>query len=79
VNLESTYDCEGSQWTVPAKFTYSKVTRVGDQLVSWAAGARYYFEAPDSGPEWGLRFVFHAVLPALSLLLQAHALRNRGG
>jgi len=63
VNLESTYDWENSQWTVPANFTYSKVTRVGDQLVSWAAGARYYFEAPDSGPEWGLRFVFTLLYP----------------
>jgi hypothetical protein len=63
VNLESTYDWKGSQWTVPANFTYSKVTRVGDQLVSWAAGARYYFEAPDSGPEWGLRFVFTLLYP----------------
>jgi len=63
VNLESTYDWKGSQWTVPANFSYSKVTRVGDQLVSWAAGARYYFEAPDSGPEWGLRFVFTLLYP----------------
>ena len=36
VNLESSYDWENSQWTVPANFAYSKVTRVGDQLVSWA-------------------------------------------
>ena len=63
VNLESTYDWENSQWTVPANFTYGKVTRVGDQLVSWAAGARYYFEAPDSGPEWGLRFAFTLLYP----------------
>ena len=63
VNFESSYDWESSQWTVPANFTYSKVTRVGDQLVSWAAGARYYFEAPNSGPEWGLRFVFTLLYP----------------
>lgn len=63
VNFESSYDWENSQWTVPANFTYSKVTRVGDQLVSWAAGARYYFEAPDSGPEWGLRFVVTLLYP----------------
>jgi hypothetical protein len=63
VNLESTYDWENSQWSVPANITYSKVTRIGDQLVSWAAGARYYFEAADSGPEWGLRFVFTLLYP----------------
>ena len=63
VNFESSYDWESSQWTVPVNLTYSKVTHAGDQLVSWAAGARYYFEAPDAGPEWGLRFVFTLLYP----------------
>jgi hypothetical protein len=63
VNLESTYDWENEQWTVPVNFGYSKVTRIGDQLVSWAAGGRYYVEAPDSGPEWGVRFVLTLLYP----------------
>jgi hypothetical protein len=63
VNLESSYDWESSQWTVPANFTYSKVARFGDQRVSWVAGARYYFEGPDSAPEWGLRFGLTLLYP----------------
>jgi hypothetical protein len=63
VNLESTYDWENSQWTIPVNFTYSKVTRMGDQRLSWAAGARYYVEAPDVGPSWGLRFVVTLLYP----------------
>lgn len=64
LNLESTYDWENEQWTIPANIGYSKVTRMGDQLVSLQGGFRYYFEAPDSGPEWGLRFVFTLLYPS---------------
>lgn len=62
-NFESSYDWEGGQWTVPFNVGYSKVFRIGDQLVSWSGGARYYFEAVDGGPEWGLRFVFTLLYP----------------
>lgn len=63
-NFESTYDWEGEQWTVPLNVMYSKVGKLGSQLVSYAGGVRYYVEAPDGGPEWGVRFV---------LTLRAHA------
>jgi hypothetical protein len=63
VNLESTYDWEHDQWTVPVNLTYSKVLKMGGQLTSLAGGARYYVEAPDGGPEWGLRFVFTLLYP----------------
>lgn len=56
--LESTYDWEGAQWTVPINVGYSKVSRIGKQLVSYQGGVRYYLEAPDGGAEWGLRFTF---------------------
>lgn len=63
VNVESTYDWEGEQWTVPLNLLYSQVLPLGKQLVSIAAGARYYVEAPDGGPEWGLRLVFTLLYP----------------
>ncbi len=63
VNFESTYDWEGAQWTAPCNVSYSQVLPLGKQLVSVAAGARYYFEAPDGGPEWGLRLVFTLLYP----------------
>ena len=62
-SLESTYDWEGGQWTVPINLGYSKVSRIGTQLVSYQGGVRYYLEAPDSGAEWGLRFTFTLLFP----------------
>ena len=61
--LESTYDWESEQWTVPLNIGYSKVSRIGKQLVSYQGGVRYYLEAPDSGAEWGLRFTFTLLYP----------------
>ena len=63
INLESTYDWEHEQWTVPVNFTYSKVTKFGNQLVSLAGGLRYYAEAPGGGPDWGARFVLTLLYP----------------
>ena len=62
-SLESTYDWEGGQWTVPLNIGYSKVSRIGTQLVSYQGGVRYYLEAPDSGAEWWLRFTFTLLFP----------------
>ena len=63
LNLESTYDWEHEQWTVPVNFTYSKVMKLGNQLISIAGGARYYVEAADGGPDWGARFVITLLYP----------------
>jgi hypothetical protein len=62
-SLESTYDWNDEQWTVPFNIGYSKVSRVGKQLVSYQGGVRYYIEAPDNGAEWGLRFTFTLLYP----------------
>jgi Putative MetA-pathway of phenol degradation len=63
VNFESTYDWEGEQWTVRVNFMYSKVTKIGGQMVSFAGGARAYLDAPENGPDWGLRFVVTLLFP----------------
>lgn len=63
VSLESTYDWENQQWTVPINVGYSKVSKIGTQLVSYQGGLRYYLEAPDSGAEWGVRFTFTLLFP----------------
>lgn len=62
-NIESTYDWEGEQWAVPLNLAYSKVSRIGKQLVSYQGGVRYYLDAPDNGPEWGLRATFTLLFP----------------
>jgi hypothetical protein len=63
VGLESTYDWENEQWTVPLNIGYSQVARIGKQLVSYQGGLRYHLEAPDNGPEWGVRFTFTLLYP----------------
>lgn len=52
---ELTYDWEAEQWTAPVNFTVSQLFKIGNQPVSFSLGARYYFDAPDGGPEWGIR------------------------
>jgi hypothetical protein len=63
INLESTYEFEGKHWTVPVNLVYSKVTKIGNQMVSFAGGARYYLESTPGGPDWGLRFVVTLLYP----------------
>lgn len=63
VNFESSYDWRGNQWTAPLNIGYSKVSKIGKQLVSYQGGVRYYVEAPDGGPEWGLRFTLTLLYP----------------
>lgn len=64
-NVESAYDWKGSQWSVPFNAGYSKVTRMGRQLVSWQGGVRYWIEAPTGGPDWGVRFTLTLLYPRM--------------
>ncbi|WP_240732338.1 MULTISPECIES: transporter [Dyella] len=63
VNIESTYDWKGKDWTVPINLMYSKVTKIGGQMISYQGGVRYYAEAPNHGPDWGLRFSLTLLFP----------------
>ncbi len=53
--LESSYDWNRGGWTVPVTVSYGQVLKLGPQLISVGAGARYYLEKPLGGHEWGLR------------------------
>lgn len=64
-NVESSYDWKGDQWSVPFNAGYSKVTRLGSQMVSWQGGVRYWFETPAGGPDWGLRFTLTLLFPRM--------------
>jgi hypothetical protein len=55
IQTESTYDWKNSRWSVPINAAVSKVTKIGDQLVSVQGGIGYWLESPDSGAD-GLRF-----------------------
>jgi hypothetical protein len=63
VNIESTYDWKGSDWNVPVNLVYSKVTKVGSQMLSYSGGVRYFVETPGEDPEWGLRLVLTLLFP----------------
>ena len=61
---ESTYDWEGSQWSVPLNLVVTKVTRIGGQLVSIGGGLRYWADVPESAPEgFGARLVVALLFP----------------
>jgi hypothetical protein len=62
LNAESAYDWEGEHW-MPLNIIYSQVLPLGKQLISIGGGARYYVEAPDGGPEWGVRLIFTLLYP----------------
>jgi hypothetical protein len=63
INTEASYDWHAGQWTVPINFMVSQLIRIGGLPLSLAVGARYYAEAPRSGPDWGLRFVVTPLFP----------------
>jgi len=62
-NIESTYDWDNEQWSVPVNVSYSKLGKIGNQLVQYTFGVRSYLEAPDNGPEWGLRIAITLLYP----------------
>ncbi|MCK7494506.1 MAG: hypothetical protein MZW92_27565 [Comamonadaceae bacterium] len=63
MNTESTYDWENSQWTVPINVTLTQMLKIGGQPLSFQLGYRYYAEAPDGGPDWGLRVTLTFLFP----------------
>ena len=63
LNTEATYDWKAEQWTVPINASVSKLTSIGEQKVSFQFGYRHYAEAPDGGPDWGLRLSATLLFP----------------
>jgi len=62
-NTEASYDWNAEQWTVPINVGISQVFKLGDQAMSFQIGARYYAEAPEGAPEWGLRTTLTFLFP----------------
>ncbi|MEM8632111.1 MAG: transporter [Pseudomonadota bacterium] len=64
VNSESSYNWETEEWSIPINLLASKLVTIGKQPVSFALGARYWADTPDTGAEdWGLRFVVTLIYP----------------
>jgi hypothetical protein len=64
LNLESTYNWETEDWSVPINFTVAKLTKISEQPVSFTVGVRYWAASPDSGPDGiGVRGVVTFLFP----------------
>jgi hypothetical protein len=64
VNTETTYNWKTSQWSVPINFTVNQLFKVGNQPMQIGVGARYWADAPDSGPSgWGFRLIYTLLFP----------------
>jgi len=63
VNTESTYDWKNSEWTVPINVTLTQMLKAWGQPLSLQLGYCLYVDAPDNGPDWGLRFTLTFLFP----------------
>jgi len=64
LNLESTYDWEDSEWSVPINLTVNQLLKLGRLPVQVGGGIRYWADSPDNGPEgWGARLQFTFLFP----------------
>jgi len=64
LQTESTYDWRARQWSVPLEASVGKLTTFGKQQVSIEAGARYWVQAPESGPKgWGMFLTLSWLFP----------------
>ncbi len=64
---ETTYNwnaASGNKWTVPIFLLVTQVGKIGNQMISYGGGVKYYAESPDGGPQgWGFRLVFTMLFP----------------
>lgn len=64
INTESTYDWKANQWSVPINLAVTQMMRIGGQALTVSAGARYWADAPQGGPEgWGFRVAVTLLFP----------------
>jgi hypothetical protein len=62
-NTEASYDWNAHQWTVPINMGVSQVFKIGTQAMSLQVGAKYYAEAPEGAPTWGIRTTLTLLFP----------------
>lgn len=63
LSVDSTYNWEAEQWTVPISLGVSQVLVIGKQALSVQVGGKYYAETPEGGPEWGIRTTLTLLFP----------------
>ncbi|MCF6312796.1 MAG: transporter [Verrucomicrobiales bacterium] len=63
LNTENTYNFTTNQFTIPINLAVNKMFKIGKVPAQWQLGARYYAEAPENGPKWGLRASLTLIIP----------------
>lgn len=64
VNLESTYDWDAEEWSVPVNLMVSQMFKVGNQIMQFTVGARNWLDSPPGGPDgWGYRIQLTFLYP----------------
>lgn len=63
VNTETSYDWSREEWTVPLHGILKQFVKLGGQPMQFEIAGTYYADAPDNGPEWGVRFTITFVFP----------------
>ena len=64
VSVESAYDWENDQWSVPVIPQVAQMLKIGPQIFQLSAGATYWAESADNGPEdWGFRVQLTLLFP----------------
>lgn len=63
-NSESPYDGQGEPWSIPINMIVSQMIKLGGKPMQVGAGARYWAESADAGPDgWGLRLQLTLLFP----------------
>ena len=63
LNMEASYDWHAEEWTVPVNLGVSHIYSFGTQKVQMGIFGRAYLDAPEGGPDWGVRFVMTLLIP----------------
>jgi len=63
INTESSYDWKTHDWIVPINVTLTQILKIKNQPLSIQLGYRYYADAPEYGPDWGLRCALTFLFP----------------
>lgn len=64
LNSESYYYWNDGETSVPVNLIITKVTKIGNQSISFGGGPRYWITTPENGPRgWGARAVITLLFP----------------
>lgn len=64
INTESTYDWKTGHASIPVNVAVTQMLRLGGQPMTVTAGARYWADGPQDGPEgWGFRLALTLLFP----------------